>query len=127
MKCVQHTCLAIQNSPQRKELFHNLALNLMDFAGILVALVCSDPAHVSHRSIIALYMKLIFQTNRQTMQRTYFLSMSFEIIIELFCPLECLIKENLMQTIILSTCVSEMTEEIETDLLKMKSELIHII
>lgn len=95
-KCVQETCLAIQNRPQRKKFLHNLALNLMNFARILVALVCSDPANISHSGIIARYVKLIFQTDRQTMQRTYRLSMFLEVIIELFCPLECLIKENLM-------------------------------
>lgn len=83
----------------------------MDFARVLVALVCSDPADISHGGIITFYMKLIFQADGQSVQWTYWFSVFLQIIIELVCPLECLIEENLMETVILFMRISKMIEK----------------
>jgi hypothetical protein len=61
----------------------------------------TDPPCISHESINSINMELVFETNRQAMQRAPWSFVFMIVVIKLFCTRKGYIEENLMKTVAL--------------------------
>lgn len=91
--------LAVQYSTECMEYSNYLAYPVFLFVAMFP--LGADPPCISHESIDAINMELIFETNRQAVQRSSWSFIFMIVVIKLFGTRKGYIEDNLMKTVAL--------------------------
>ncbi len=65
---VYRSYLAVQNGSFRAQLIDDLAFNFVNFLGVWIAFISTNPSNISHCRVQALNVELILETDWKTMQ-----------------------------------------------------------
>lgn len=98
--------LAVQNGSQSQKLGDNLAVDIVHQAWVMSSFVRTNPADVTHGRVNALNMELVLQTDREPVKGAHRRAVRGEILVQLPRPVQSLVKEDLVETVVLTVISS---------------------
>lgn len=103
---MRHARLAGENGAEIGQFDDHLGLEYFLFAGPFLTLKRIDPGNVTHCRLYVFNVELIFERNRQAMQRTERLMVFGEVVLEFLRRFDRCLEKDLMQTAYLSITLS---------------------